>query len=126
MLVEAFQNSKGNRGLEAQTLKMMSSTSRELPAVPSMAIHAVLTLQSNRQILATTKALSIGHCSEQITRSSRVFAQVLAHADAECIKDNELNHLRKNGVPPRQRSLEDIDPRKRVKPQGGSLLALML
>jgi hypothetical protein len=135
-LVEAFRNSKGNRGLEPQMIqrmKMSSGSSNSangpmlaLPAIPSVAIHAVLTLQSHDQIRATTKALSIGHCSERITRPSRILAQVLAHADAACVRDNnELNHhlCWKNGVPPRQRSLEDIDPRKR---RGASRLALML
>jgi hypothetical protein len=87
LLLKWARNAHCRRGLERSIIRsskiMESSDARET------IIHAVNCLNSNPTIDQDIKAESIRNLCTQLTRPSRLFAQFIALADAECIKPKE-------------------------------------
>jgi hypothetical protein len=80
-LAKWARNSHFRRGLEGRFLKEDAAGPREMVA------HTVLLLHKNADILNTdAKNESIRTLCERLSRPSRLFAQALAQADAECVK----------------------------------------
>ena len=90
-LVRLTRTPNSRRGLEGLAFKFMNyhQLNKNGAQLRGTVIHAVCRLQSNGSIESATKSRGIMHCSQRLTSASRLFAQILALADAEVVKDKK-------------------------------------